>query len=125
AVADPVDVVVAEVSSFQLELTTDAFAPDVAVLLNVAEDHLDWHGSFAAYADAKARVFVHQHADGLLVVNADDPIASELAHAAPGRVVGYRAGTPAPDGYGVVGDRLVGPVGDVAAAPAALVPHDR
>ncbi len=45
AVDDPVDVVVAEVSSFQLELTTAAFAPDVAVLLNVAVDHLDWHGT--------------------------------------------------------------------------------
>ena len=125
AVADPVAVVVAEVSSFQLELTTDAFAPDVAVLLNVAEDHLDWHGSFAAYAHAKARVFVHQHADGLLVVNADDPIASELAHGAPGRVVAYRAGPPPRGGYGIAGDRLVGPLGDVAPAPAPLVPHDR
>ena len=45
AAADDVDVVVAEVSSFQLELTTAAFAPDVAVLLNVAVDHLDWHGT--------------------------------------------------------------------------------
>jgi UDP-N-acetylmuramoylalanine--D-glutamate ligase len=125
AVTDPVDVVVAEVSSFQLELTTDAFAPDVAVLLNVAEDHLDWHGSFAAYAEAKARVFAHQRADGLLVVNADDPIASELADAAPGRVVRYRAGPPLPGGYGVMGDRLIGPAGDIAAAPAPLVPHDR
>ena len=47
-------------SSFQLAFTTDAFAPDVAVLLNVAEDHLDWHGSVAAYAAAKARMFAHQ-----------------------------------------------------------------
>ncbi len=54
AAGDDVAVVVAEVSSFQLAHTTAAFAPDVAVLLNVAEDHLDWHGSVEAYAAAKA-----------------------------------------------------------------------
>ena len=54
AAGDDVDVVVAEVSSFQLAFTTSVFAPDVAVLLNVAEDHLDWHGSVEAYAAAKA-----------------------------------------------------------------------
>ena len=48
--------VVAEVSSFQLE-TTDAFRPRVAAVLNVTPDHLDRHGSLAAYAEAKARIF--------------------------------------------------------------------
>ena len=51
--------VICEVSSFQVEDAL-AFAPDVALLLNVAEDHLDRHGSLAAYRDAKLRVFAHQ-----------------------------------------------------------------
>jgi UDP-N-acetylmuramoylalanine--D-glutamate ligase len=96
AADDDVAVVVAEVSSFQLDLTTSAFAPDVAVLLNVAEDHLDWHGTVAAYAAAKARLFEHQGPDGVLVVNVDDPVARELAAAAPGRVVKVSATSAVP-----------------------------
>ena len=58
----PGDVVVAEVSSFQLHFTTAAFHHRVAVLLNVADDHLDWHGDVAAYTRDKAKVFAHQNA---------------------------------------------------------------
>ena len=86
---DDVDVVVAEVSSFQLRFTTESFRPRVAVLLNVAPDHLDWHGSFDAYVAAKARVFANQSSDDLLVYNAGDPIARDLAETAPSRTVGY------------------------------------
>ena len=106
-------------SSFQLALTTDAFAPDVAVLLNVAEDHLDWHGSFDAYAAAKGRVFAHQGAAALLVVNRDDPVADGLAAAAPGRRGPLRA--PARRGagdYGVRDGALVGPAGGGGPGPA-------
>jgi UDP-N-acetylmuramoylalanine--D-glutamate ligase len=124
AVGDDVAVVVAEVSSFQLAFTTDAFAPDVAVLLNVAEDHLDWHGSAEAYAQAKAKLFRHQGADDLLVVNRDDAVATRLAADAPGRVVRFGAGAPGPGGYGVIGTELVGPIGVLAARPATDAPHD-
>jgi UDP-N-acetylmuramoylalanine--D-glutamate ligase len=124
AAGDDVDVIVAEVSSFQLAFITDAFAPDVAVLLNVAEDHLDWHGSVDAYAQAKAELFRHQTRSGLLVVNRDDPVALALAAGAPGAVVRFGAGMPAPGDYGVVGTDLVGPPGVLAAAPASRAPHD-
>jgi UDP-N-acetylmuramoylalanine--D-glutamate ligase len=66
---DPAAVVVCEASSFQLE-DTEAFAPDAAVLLNLAPDHLDRHGTFAAYREAKLRVFAHQGPDALAVVPA-------------------------------------------------------
>jgi UDP-N-acetylmuramoylalanine--D-glutamate ligase len=124
AAGDDVAVVVAEVSSFQLAFTTDAFAPDVAVLLNVAEDHLDWHGSTEAYAAAKAELFRHQRDDALLVVSRDDPVAARLAATAPGRVVSFGTGTPAAGDYGVIGDDLVGPVGVLAPVPSSGAPHD-
>jgi UDP-N-acetylmuramoylalanine--D-glutamate ligase len=69
--------VVAEVSSFQLE-TIDAFHPRVAAVLNVTPDHLDRHGSIAAYADAKARIFQNQTAQDCAVLNADDDGARAL-----------------------------------------------
>jgi UDP-N-acetylmuramoylalanine--D-glutamate ligase len=124
AAGDDVAVVVAEVSSFQLAFTTDAFAPDVAVLLNVAEDHLDWHGSADAYARAKAQLFAHQGVDALLVVNGDDPVADALAAGAPGRVVRFRAAAPTGGGYGVRGAELVGPGGVIAPVPGSGTPHD-
>ena len=64
---DPAAVVVCEASSFQLEDTL-AFAPEAAVLLNLAPDHLDRHGTFAAYREAKLRVFAHQRAGDVAVL---------------------------------------------------------
>jgi len=85
AAAGTSEVVVAEVSSFQLVFTTEAFRPRVAVLLNLAEDHLDWHDSFADYVAAKARVFAYQSGDDVLVFNADDPRVARMATGAPAR----------------------------------------
>jgi UDP-N-acetylmuramoylalanine--D-glutamate ligase len=70
--------VVAEVSSFQLE-TVDTFRPRVAAVLNVTPDHLDRHGSLAAYAAAKARIFRAQGPRDWGVLNADDAGAAALA----------------------------------------------
>lgn len=72
------DIVVAEVSSFQLE-TVQTFRPHVAALLNVTEDHLNRHHTMQAYAALKRRIFEFQTPDDLAVVNADDPIVRELA----------------------------------------------
>ena len=62
------EVWVLELSSFQLDGVT-GFEPTAAVVLNVTQDHLDWHGSMSAYAAAKARIF---GATGLMVLNRDD-----------------------------------------------------
>ncbi len=66
----PEAVLVCEVSSFQLE-DSEAFAPEASVLLNLAEDHLDRHGSFDAYRAAKLEVFAHQPAEAIAVAPAD------------------------------------------------------
>ena len=76
ATADTIAIL--EVSSFQLE-TIQTFRPQVAVVLNVTPDHLDRHRTFAAYADAKARIFENQRAGDFTVLNADDQTCVELA----------------------------------------------
>jgi len=76
--ARPDTIVVLEVSSFQLE-TIQTFRPRIAVVLNVTPDHLDRHRTFAAYADAKARIFENQTPEDFAVLNEDDPTCVELA----------------------------------------------
>ncbi len=71
-------IAVLEVSSFQLE-TIETFRPHIAVVLNVTPDHLDRHRTFAAYTDAKARIFENQRPDDFAVLNADDPTCVTLA----------------------------------------------
>ena len=75
---EPHDWGVVEVSSFQLE-SIDAFRPDVAVLLNITEDHLDRYPDLPSYAEAKMGIFRNQGPGDSAVVNVDDPeIASRL-----------------------------------------------
>ena len=86
AVDERPQVWVLELSSFQLEgggaglNAASGFAPDAAVVLNISEDHLDWHGHLAAYAAAKARVF---GPEGVMVINRDDPRVAAMQPKAP------------------------------------------
>ncbi|TXH60206.1 MAG: UDP-N-acetylmuramoyl-L-alanine--D-glutamate ligase [Burkholderiaceae bacterium] len=68
------EVWVLELSSFQLD-EAKGFEPDAATVLNITEDHLDWHGSMAAYVAAKARVFGK---DAVMVINRDDAAVEKL-----------------------------------------------
>ena len=98
ALAEPADAFVVEASSFQLHTVTPAFAPAVAVLLNLADDHLDWHGSFDAYVADKTHVFAYQAPDAVLVANADDPVVVRVGARRPGarRVVRPRRADAGP-----------------------------
>ena len=80
--------VVAELSSFQLE-TTARFRPRVAAVLNITPDHLDRHGTLARYVEAKARIFANQTAADCAVLNADDSLTAELAGQARGQVLWF------------------------------------
>ncbi|WP_127996920.1 UDP-N-acetylmuramoyl-L-alanine--D-glutamate ligase [Piscinibacter defluvii] len=71
------EVWVLELSSFQLDGAL-GFEPDAATVLNLTEDHLDWHGSMAAYAAAKARVFGK---NAVMVINRDDPAVEKMVPA--------------------------------------------
>lgn len=68
------DAWVLELSSFQLDGVTN-FHPDAAVVLNISQDHLDWHGSMAAYAEAKSRI---HGKTGVMVVNRDEPLGEAM-----------------------------------------------
>lgn len=71
------DILVVEVSSFQLDTIRD-FRPQVALLLNITEDHLDRYPDFAAYVEAKARIFKNQRQGDTAILNADDSVVLSL-----------------------------------------------
>jgi UDP-N-acetylmuramoylalanine--D-glutamate ligase len=127
AVSDDVDVIAAEVSSFQLAFAP-TFRPRIAVLLAVTPDHLDWHGSFDAYVAAKAQISAAQRDDDLLVYDADDARARAIAEHAPARTQGVSVRADAEGCFRVVDDDLVFPDGHVLAPIASMrraLLHDR
>lgn len=85
---EPADVLVLEVSSFQLD-TAPSFAPDVGVLLNITEDHLDRYPNFSAYADSKFSLFTGQKSDQVAILNGDDPLCRSRSQKLPGRTLLY------------------------------------
>ncbi|WP_299576800.1 UDP-N-acetylmuramoyl-L-alanine--D-glutamate ligase [uncultured Williamsia sp.] len=103
-VAEPrVDVLAAELSSFQL-FWAPSVIPTAGVVLNIAEDHLDWHGSMDAYVAAKAGAL----RGPLAVVGGDDPVAGSMSGAAPdARTVRTRLGPPADGEVGVLDGHIV------------------
>lgn len=71
------EVWVLELSSFQLD-GVSGFEPSAATILNITEDHLDWHGNLPAYVEAKSRIWGTQ---GLMVINRDDPLVKAMTPA--------------------------------------------
>jgi UDP-N-acetylmuramoylalanine--D-glutamate ligase len=97
------DIWVLELSSFQLE-TAHTFAPDTAVILNITQDHLDWHGGLDAYAAAKGKIFGPQT---VRVLNRDDVRVMALAPAADGAAPAITFGVTEPTrpgDYGLLRD---------------------
>ena len=82
------DVVVCEVSSFQME-TADTFHPHVALLTNITEDHLNRHGTMEVYTEMKMRMFRRQTAEDFAVFNADDPGLHGLSRQVHSRVLKF------------------------------------
>lgn len=80
------DLIVAEVSSFQLE-TIKSFKPRFAVILNITPDHLDRHLTLEKYREAKANIFKNQRIEDFLILNFDDPMVKELAMMAKSQVI--------------------------------------
>ncbi|HIW64144.1 MAG TPA: UDP-N-acetylmuramoyl-L-alanine--D-glutamate ligase [Candidatus Stackebrandtia excrementipullorum] len=102
AVTADYDVLAVELSSQQLHWSSK-LAPEYGALLNLAEDHLSWHGGFDAYAHAKTAVW----RGGTCVGNLDDPEVSTLLKAGDRCRIGFTLGVPGPGQFGVRDGMLV------------------
>ncbi len=104
---EPFDVIAVELSSFQLHWQRSVSAV-ASACLNVAPDHLDWHGSFAEYLRVKGRVYANTHL--ACVYNVGDPLTEQLvmdAEVVEGcRAIGFTLGVPAPSMLGMVDEVL-------------------
>jgi UDP-N-acetylmuramoylalanine--D-glutamate ligase len=134
------DVLVVEVSSFQLALQ-ESLHPSISVLVNLAPDHLDWHGSLEAYVDAKRRIYARQSSTDVHIGNRDDAVSAPISAAAPCAIRWFGSGPPADGEVGFEGTELIarldgihrlgridaetaGAREDAAAAAAAAIAYD-
>ena len=137
---EPYDVIAVELSSYQLHWS-DSIAPHASVCLNVAPDHVDWHGSFEEYARAKGKVYANTKV--ACVYNVQDPATERLVMEADVqegcRAIGFTLGMPALSMVGVVDDILadrafveerktsaaeLATLDDVRGQAATLAPHN-
>ncbi|HYG92026.1 MAG TPA: Mur ligase family protein, partial [Nocardioides sp.] len=104
---EPYDVIAVELSSFQLHYTSTVAAESAAVL-NVAEDHVDWHGSMAGYTADKGRIY--ERVRDACVYNVADPVTEQLVRDADvvegARAIGFTLGVPSVGMVGLVEDVL-------------------
>jgi UDP-N-acetylmuramoylalanine--D-glutamate ligase len=113
---DPGATVVCEASSFQLE-DSSRFAPECAVFLNLAPDHLDRHAGLDAYLAAKLRIFANQGNDDLAVYNADEPALAGVDLGGCARRISFSTSMPSPSRVREESDR------DPAASGRGIRPH--
>ena len=104
---EPYDVLAVELSSFQLHWSS-SLSCRAAAVLNVAPDHLDWHGSEPEYAKAKGRIY--ENAQVACIYNVQDPVTEQLVMDADviegARAIGFTLGLPGPGMIGLVEDVL-------------------
>lgn len=112
------DLIVAEVSSFQLESIV-TFRPRVALVVNISADHLDRHRTMEAYIAAKRRIVENQKPEDLLVVNADDPLVRSFVAFTRGRVREFSMSHVVAEGSYLDGEALVWRSGGVSEMVAA------
>lgn len=114
------DIVVAEMSSFQLE-SVDSFCPKVAVVMNLTPDHLDRHKTMEAYAAAKANIFKNQGPEEYLLLNKDDAIVAAMAAGAKSHVYYFSQQGILDEGIWLEDGNLVYRL-DKNGAPQVLIP---
>lgn len=99
-------IVVAELSSFQLELI-DELRFQVGIFLNVTPDHLDRHGTIEKYVEAKGRIFENQKPEDCAILNWDDPLVRALESDLKSRVIFFSTTELLADGYSLRGEEIV------------------
>ena len=98
----PEDIVVLELSSFQL--MGMEISPDFSVITNISPNHLNIHKDYEEYIEAKKNIFKFQNKDGILVINYDNEITNPLNTEANGKVIYFSSKTKLDDGFIVDGD---------------------
>lgn len=84
---DPSDIVILELSSFQLQ--SMGYSPDIAVITNIAPNHLDYHKDMDEYINAKKNIFLYQNVSGKLVLNMENDITDSFAPLSSGEVIKF------------------------------------
>jgi len=103
------DVFVIEASSFQLE-STKYFKPKVSVIINITPDHLNWHGTYENYINAKKKIFINQTEKEYTVLNYDDKILRQIGEEVNSNLIWFSVdnklskGAYIDDGYVVIND---------------------
>ena len=98
----PEDIVVLELSSFQL--MGMEISPDISVITNISPNHLNIHKDYDEYIEAKKNIFKFQNKDGILIINHDNEITNPLNTEANGKVIYFSSKTKLDDGFMVDGD---------------------
>ena len=98
----PEDIVVLELSSFQL--MGMEISPDISVITNISPNHLNIHKDYDEYIEAKKNIFKFQNKDGILIINHDNEITNPLNTEANGKVIYFSSKTKLDDGFIVDGD---------------------
>jgi UDP-N-acetylmuramoylalanine--D-glutamate ligase len=91
------EVLVVEISSFQLEAIED-FRPRISVLLNITEDHLDRYSSYTDYIETKVRIFANQNSGDVAILNRDDPIVMRFGEKVKAKKVLFSMGEKLEEG---------------------------
>lgn len=124
--AEEREILVVEVSSFQLHYT-ETFHPRVAVLLNVAEDHFDWHPDMEDYLSSKKKIWRNQGREDVAVCNLDDPLCEISAREAESRVMFFSRRPHPESAVFLAGDKVMfdpGWAGVRRGGPVELVRRD-
>lgn len=102
---NPKDYFVLESSSFQLA-SVDEFNPALAAIINISEDHLDWHGSYEDYIEAKLNISRRMKKDQVLILNHDDPLYDRMVMETEAEIIDVSTKTVLEDGYYLDGSSL-------------------
>ncbi len=104
--AEKEDVIVAELSSFQLE-NIDQFRSPIAAILNISPDHMDYHGTMKQYIKSKSKLLINQRKNDVAVMNFDDPEVRALSSHAKGRVLFFSRKNTLESGVFMVNGNIV------------------
>lgn len=100
----PEDIVVLELSSFQL--MGMEISPDISVITNISPNHLNIHKDYEEYINAKKNIFKHQNNNGILIINYDNEVTRPFNEEANGKVIYFSSKTKLEDGF-IVDDNII------------------